>query len=234
MCSGDRSQQPARDPGGAGGPGHADPREPPSISTNRNCGLPPGLPRPSTRRSAARSSSSRVPIPTRRRCSSPGVRPGAAASERCTWPFHGYTDVTRAISFAATTAGNGPSIPDVHAIPAPYAYRSPVGGPTATSGGRRCSPSPLTCSTASARTILAAVIAEPLISAGGGDRDAARLPQGAQRRGSRHAARCSFWTRRRPGSASSAPSTPTSSTTWCGHHDAVKALRRGASPSVPW
>ena len=40
--------------------------------------------------------------------------------------FHGYTDVTRAISFAAATPGNGPAIPEVFAIPAPYAYRSPV------------------------------------------------------------------------------------------------------------
>ncbi len=80
--------------------------------------------------------------------------------------FHGYTDVTRAISFAASTAGNGPSIPDVHAIPAPYAYRAPV---DADGEGwwrpllaiafdlldRECPGN------------LAAVIAEPLISAGG-------------------------------------------------------------------
>ena len=41
--------------------------------------------------------------------------------------FHGYTDVTRAMSFAAAAGGHGPPIPDLHAIPAPYAYRSPVG-----------------------------------------------------------------------------------------------------------
>lgn len=40
--------------------------------------------------------------------------------------FHGYTDTTRAISFCAAASGYGPSVPDVYAIPAPYAYRSPL------------------------------------------------------------------------------------------------------------
>ena len=45
-----------------------------------------------------------------------------------------------------------PLNPDLHAIPAPYRYRSRW-VPTATTGGRRCSPSPSTCSTANAPTI---------------------------------------------------------------------------------
>ena len=80
--------------------------------------------------------------------------------------FHGYTDVTRAMSFAAAAAGHGPPIPDLHAIPAPYAYRSPVGAegddwwaPLLSVAfdllDRECADN------------LAAVIAEPLISAGG-------------------------------------------------------------------
>ena len=80
--------------------------------------------------------------------------------------FHGYTDVTRAMSFAAAAGGHGPPIPDLHAIPAPYAYRSPVGAdgydwwaPLLSIAfdllDRECPNN------------LAAVIAEPLISAGG-------------------------------------------------------------------
>ncbi len=80
--------------------------------------------------------------------------------------FHGYTDVTRAMSFTATVSGHGPTIPDVHAIPAPYAYRSPIGAETGDWWAplleisfdlldRECPDN------------LAAVIVEPIISAGG-------------------------------------------------------------------
>ena len=80
--------------------------------------------------------------------------------------FHGYTDATRAMSFTATVSGHGPTIPDFHAIPAPYAYRSPVGAgagdwwaPLLAIGfdllDRECPDN------------LAAVIVEPVISAGG-------------------------------------------------------------------
>ena len=80
--------------------------------------------------------------------------------------FHGYTDVTRAISFAAATPGNGPAIPEVFAVPAPYAYRSPV--PAEDEGWWR----PLLAIAfdlldRECPDNLAAVIAEPLISAGG-------------------------------------------------------------------
>jgi len=80
--------------------------------------------------------------------------------------FHGYSDSTRAMSYIANVAGHGPSLPDVHAIPAPYAYRSPI--PAEAEDwwvplldisfeilDRQCPGN------------LAAVIAEPLISAGG-------------------------------------------------------------------
>ncbi len=80
--------------------------------------------------------------------------------------FHGYTDVTRAMSYTAQVTGHGPSIPDVHAIPAPYAYRAPVGTDDADWWeallditfdllDRQCPGN------------LAGVIAEPVISAGG-------------------------------------------------------------------
>ena len=80
--------------------------------------------------------------------------------------FHGYTDVTRAISFAAATPGNGPAIPEVFAIPAPYAYRSPVPA----EGGDWWRPLLAIAFDLLDRECpdnLAAVIAEPLISAGG-------------------------------------------------------------------
>ena len=80
--------------------------------------------------------------------------------------FHGYTDATRALSFAAATAGHGPTIPDVHAIPTPDAYRSPIGAEVADWWApllavgfdlldRQCPGD------------LAAVIVEPVVSAGG-------------------------------------------------------------------
>ena len=80
--------------------------------------------------------------------------------------FHGYTDVTRAMSFAAAAGGHGPPIPDVHAIPAPYAYRSAVG----TDGRDWWAPLVAIAFDLLDRECpdnLAAVIAEPLISAGG-------------------------------------------------------------------
>lgn len=80
--------------------------------------------------------------------------------------FHDYTDVTRAMSFAAATTGNGPPIPDLHAIPAPYAYRSPVGAEGADWWRPLLSVS-FDLLDRECPNNLAAVIAEPLISAGG-------------------------------------------------------------------
>ena len=80
--------------------------------------------------------------------------------------FHGYTDVTRAVSYCAAGPGYGPSIPDVYAIPTPYPYRSPLANenpewwrPVLDMGfellDRECPGN------------LAGVIVEPLVSAGG-------------------------------------------------------------------
>ena len=80
--------------------------------------------------------------------------------------FHGYTDVTRAISFSAATAGNGPAIPEVYAIPAPYAYRSPVGA-EGDDWWRPLLAISFDLLDRECPNNLAAVIAEPLISAGG-------------------------------------------------------------------
>ena len=80
--------------------------------------------------------------------------------------FHGYTDVTRALSFAAATGGNGPPIPDLYAIPAPYAYRSPVGA-EGEDWWRPLLAIAFDLLDRECPNNLAAVIAEPLISAGG-------------------------------------------------------------------
>lgn len=80
--------------------------------------------------------------------------------------FHGYTDVTRAISYCATGPGYGPTLPDLYAIPTPYAYRAANADaepewwrPLLTVGfellDRQCPGN------------LAGVIVEPLVSAGG-------------------------------------------------------------------
>jgi 2,2-dialkylglycine decarboxylase (pyruvate) len=87
--------------------------------------------------------------------------------------FHGYSDVTRAISYCATGPGYGPTLPNLYAIPTPYAYRAPDGGAGEAWWqaqmklgfellDRQCPGN------------LAGVIVEPLISAGG----VIDLPQG--------------------------------------------------------
>lgn len=80
--------------------------------------------------------------------------------------FHGYSDVTRAMSFTAAAPNHGPTIPDVYAIPTPYAYRAAI--PAETDDWWR----PLldiTFETLDRQcpNDLAAVIVEPVISAGG-------------------------------------------------------------------
>jgi 2,2-dialkylglycine decarboxylase (pyruvate) len=80
--------------------------------------------------------------------------------------FHGYSDVSRAMSYIAAAPNHGPTIPDLYAIPAPYAYRSPIDSDGDTwwmplldisfeTLDRQCAGN------------LAAVIIEPVISAGG-------------------------------------------------------------------
>jgi 2,2-dialkylglycine decarboxylase (pyruvate) len=83
-----------------------------------------------------------------------------------TQSFHGLSDATRAISYAAAGPGYGPPMPDVFAIPTPYCYRCPYQG-----DGKGCCMAPLhfgmetldrQCGGAPA-----AVIVEPIVSAGG-------------------------------------------------------------------
>jgi 2,2-dialkylglycine decarboxylase (pyruvate) len=81
--------------------------------------------------------------------------------------FHGLSDSTRALTFAGWRNGYGPYPSGVFAILAPYRYRCPVG----LSGGQCCN---LSCLDASFELLdaqvqgqLAAVITEPLFSAGG-------------------------------------------------------------------
>ena len=80
--------------------------------------------------------------------------------------FHGYSDVSRAMSYVAAAPNHGPTIPDLYAIPAPYAYRSPIESEgddwwaplldiSFETLDRQCAGN------------LAAVIVEPVISAGG-------------------------------------------------------------------
>ncbi|MBI2527361.1 MAG: aspartate aminotransferase family protein [Candidatus Rokubacteria bacterium] len=80
--------------------------------------------------------------------------------------FHGYSDVTRAMSFCATAPGYGPVLPGIYAFPTPYCYRCrqrPADGGccmTSLTVGlevldRQCGGE------------LAGIIVEPLVSAGG-------------------------------------------------------------------
>ena len=70
------------------------------------------------------------------------------------------------MSFAAATGGNGPSIPELYAIPAPYAYRSPVDA-DGDDWWRPLLAISFDLLDRECPNNLAAVIAEPLISAGG-------------------------------------------------------------------
>ena len=80
--------------------------------------------------------------------------------------FHGYTDVSRAMSYIAAAPNHGPTIPDLYAIPTPYAYRPPFESESEDwwvplldisfdTLDRQCAGN------------LAAIIIEPVVSAGG-------------------------------------------------------------------
>jgi len=80
--------------------------------------------------------------------------------------FHGLSEATRAISFSAASPGYGPAMPEVFAIPTPYCYRCPY-----RADGKGCCLAPLhfgmeTLDRHSAGAP-AAVIVEPIVSAGG-------------------------------------------------------------------
>lgn len=80
--------------------------------------------------------------------------------------FHGFSDVTRALSFFGASPGYGPSQPDVHALPTPYCYRCPHKGES-----KGCCLAPLHYGLEALDKDCpggpAAVIVEPVISAGG-------------------------------------------------------------------
>ncbi|MEE8173407.1 MAG: aspartate aminotransferase family protein [Alphaproteobacteria bacterium] len=80
--------------------------------------------------------------------------------------FHGYTDVSRAMSFIAAAPNHGPTIPDLYAIPTPYAYRSPI---ESESEGWWEALLDISFDTLDRQCAgnLAAIIVEPVISAGG-------------------------------------------------------------------
>ena len=81
--------------------------------------------------------------------------------------FHGYTDVTRAVSYCAAGPGYGPSIPDVHAIPTPYAYRSPFANDGDPGWWRPLLDLSFELLDRECPGNLAGVVVEPLVSAGG-------------------------------------------------------------------
>jgi 2,2-dialkylglycine decarboxylase (pyruvate) len=80
--------------------------------------------------------------------------------------FHGYSEVSRAISYVAAAPNHGPSLPDLHAIPAPYPYRPYVDGDDEGAWRTLLDISFDTLDRQCAGN-LAAVIVEPVISAGG-------------------------------------------------------------------
>ena len=80
--------------------------------------------------------------------------------------FHGYTDVSRAMSYIAAAPNHGPTIPDLYAMPTPYAYRSPFESENGEWWRALLDISFDTLDRQCAGN-LAAVIVEPVISAGG-------------------------------------------------------------------
>ncbi len=91
---------------------------------------------------------------------------GRTAIGALTQSFHGLSDATRAISYAAASPGYGPPMPEVFAIPTPYCYRCPY-----KSEGKGCCMAPLHFGMETldrqSGGVPAAVIVEPIVSAGG-------------------------------------------------------------------
>ena len=82
--------------------------------------------------------------------------------------FHGYSEQTRAMSFCAASPGYyGPSMPDIHAIPTPYAYRAEGAEDGDERWWRALLQTGLELLDVQCPGNLAGVIVEPLVSAGG-------------------------------------------------------------------
>jgi 2,2-dialkylglycine decarboxylase (pyruvate) len=91
---------------------------------------------------------------------------GRMAIGALTQSFHGLSDATRAISYCAAGPGYGPPMPEVFAIPTPYCYRCPYQGEA-----KGCCMAPLHFGMETldrqSGGVPAAVIVEPIVSAGG-------------------------------------------------------------------
>lgn len=91
---------------------------------------------------------------------------GRSAIGALTQGFHGLSDATRAFSFSAPSVGYGPPLPDLFAIPTPYCYRCPY-----KTEGKGCCMAPLHFGMETldkqSSGFPAAVVVEPIVSAGG-------------------------------------------------------------------
>ncbi|MEX2645957.1 MAG: aspartate aminotransferase family protein [Gaiellaceae bacterium] len=81
--------------------------------------------------------------------------------------FHGLTDTTRALTYAGWHKGYGPYAPGIYAILAPYRYRCPVGLDKGACCNMSCLDASFELLDAQTDGPLAAIITEPLFSAGG-------------------------------------------------------------------
>jgi 2,2-dialkylglycine decarboxylase (pyruvate) len=80
--------------------------------------------------------------------------------------FHGFSEASRALTFAGWHAGYGPMVPGSYAIMAPYCYRCPI-SQTFPGCELACLKGSLELLDAQSTGNLAAIITEPLFSAGG-------------------------------------------------------------------
>ena len=91
---------------------------------------------------------------------------GRMAIGALTQAFHGLSDAMRAISYSAVGPGYGPPMPEVFAVPTPYCYRCPYRGEAG-----KCCMAPLHFGMETldrqSGAAPAAVIVEPIVSAGG-------------------------------------------------------------------
>ncbi|MCP5026699.1 MAG: aspartate aminotransferase family protein [Actinomycetia bacterium] len=80
--------------------------------------------------------------------------------------YHGHTAGAAAVTFLPRRRGSGPAQPGVHAIPAPYCFRCPLGA-SYPSCGFSCVDVGLAAVDAQRTSEVAALIIEPILSTGG-------------------------------------------------------------------